>query len=109
MLSLCYILANIVFLIVLNQEIYTDRAVFPDGTMREWHRSPVQRLYMSDQQVILYILIAVSAVSILCSILTLCGVRSRTVRRIQLISTITAAAVFIFIMILTANTHVTYA
>ncbi|MBR3357193.1 MAG: hypothetical protein IKG46_05120 [Solobacterium sp.] len=109
MLSLFCILLNIGFFFVLNQPIYTDRTLFPDGTVREWQRSPANRLYISGQQELMQLMTVIAVISILCNILLLFGVRNKTVRRICLISTVLAALLFIFIMIHTNNTHVNYA
>ncbi len=109
LIAILSILVNIVYFVVLNLAIYTDRAVMPAGNIREWHRSPIDRLNIADQSFMLYLQIAVAAVSIITSILLLFGVRSQTVKTIQLISTIGSTVIFIFILILTSTANAHYA
>ena len=109
LLSILSILVNVVFLIVLNLALYTDRAMMPTGEIREWHRSPVSRLAIADQSILFYIQLALVAVSIVSSALILFGVRADIVRKIQLISLIASAVMFIVIMIVTSNSHAKYA
>lgn len=108
-LSIVSIVANAVFFVVLNLEIYTDRAALPDGIVREYHRSPLGRLDVADQRYLFYLQIAISAVSVITSILILCGVKNNAVRIIRLVSSICSLIMFIIIMIVTGNTHVHYA
>ena len=103
------IIVNIVYFVVLNIEIYTDRAMMPTGEVREWHRSPVARLSISDQSFLYYLQIVFAAVSIITSVLLLLGVRSNIIKTIQLVCTIGSTVMFVIIMIVTANSHVTYA
>jgi hypothetical protein len=109
LISLFSILANIVYMIVLNIPFYTDRAMMPDGHYRVWHRSPVSRLYVADQLWLYYIQIALVAISVIASALVLFGVKSRTVRIVQIASIIASTAVFAVILIVTNNIHVHYA
>ncbi len=103
------IIVNIVYFVVLNIEIYTDRAMMPTGEVREWHRSPVARLSISDQSFLYYLQIVLAAVSIITSVLLLLGVRSNIIKTIQLVCTIGSTVMFVIIMIVTANSHATYA
>ena len=80
LLHIVAVVVNAVFYLVLRADLYTDRAVMPDGMVRQWQRSPIDRLYISDQPVLLY-----------------------------LVSTIASAAMFIIIMLVTCNLHVNYA
>lgn len=38
------IVLNIGYFIVMRVEMYTDRAMMANGEMREWQRSPIDRL-----------------------------------------------------------------
>ena len=109
LMTILSIIVNIVYFVVLNMNIYTDRAMMPDGKVREWHRSPIARLNIADQSFLIYLQIVLSAVSILTSVLFLFGVRNSTIRTIQLVSTIGSTIVFIIIMIVTSNLHANYA
>ena len=102
------ILVNVIYCVVLNLELYTDRAVMPGGQIREWRRSPLGRLGVSGQPWLAVLQIVLTAVSIVTSGLVLFGVKSRTVKTLQLISTIASTLMFILIMIVTANTHAKY-
>ena len=103
------IVADIVFFAVLNLNLYTDRAMMPGGEIRQWQRSPIDRLYIADQGALMYLQIFFAAVSILSSILALCGVKNSVVKRIQLVSTLASAAMFLIIMVLTGALQPRYA
>lgn len=106
------ILLNIVYGIVLNLNLYTDRVAMPDGEARTWQRSPIDRLFLNDQSWLLYLQIALSAVSIITSILLLVGVknhRSTFLKTVQIVSTAATTVIFIVIMIVTASTNARYA
>ena len=103
------IIVNIAYFVVLNLNIYTDRAKMPTGEVREWHRSPIARLNIADQSFLVYLQIAFIAVSIITSILFLFGVRSSKIRTIQLVSAIGSTIVFIIFMIETSDLHANYA
>ena len=89
--------------------IYTDRTMMANGEVREWHRSPISRLYIANNQWLLYLQLALAAASVITAVLLLFKIKSATVRRIWIISTIASTAVFIIIMIVTSNTHADYA
>ncbi len=106
------ILLNIVYGVVLNLNLYTDRAKMPDGGSRSWQRSPVDRLFLCDRPWLLYLQIALGAVSIITSILLLIGVKnqkSNFLKTLQIVSTAASTVMFIVIMIVTANSNVHYA
>ena len=109
LMTILSIIANIAYFIVLNINIYTDRAMMPTGEVREWQRSPIARLSIADHSFLLYLQIFLAAVSVITSVLFLFGVRSRMIRTIQLVSIIGSTIVFIMIMIVTANSHAKYA
>ncbi len=109
LISIISIVANILFFVVLNLNIYTDRTSFPDGSTREWQRSPLARLELSDQRYLFYLQIAVAAVSVITSILVICGVKSNAVKIIRNVSSVLSLIVFIIIMIVSNNTHAKYA
>ncbi len=108
-MTILSIIVNIAYFVILNMNIYTDRAMMPTGDVREWHRSPITRLNMADQSFLLYLQIVLAAVSIITSVLYLFGVRSRKIRIIQLVSLIGSTIVFIIIMIVSSNSHARYA
>ena len=109
LISIISIVANILFFVVLNLNIYTDRTSFPDGSTREWQRSPLARLELSDQRYLFYLQIAVAAASVITSILVICGVKSNAVKIIRNVSSVLSLIVFIIIMIVSNNTHAKYA
>ncbi len=108
LITILSIILNIAYFVVLNINIYTDRAMMPTGEIREWHRSPAARLNIADQLVLIYLQIVFAAVSIITSVLFLFGVRSSIIKIIQLVSTIGSTIVFIIIMIVTSNLHAKY-
>ena len=108
LMTILTIIVNILYFVILNLNIYTDRAMMPNGEVREWHRSPITRLNIADQSFLIYLQIILAAVSMITSILFLFGVRSSTIRTIQLVSTIGSTIVFIIIMIVTSDLHVNY-
>ncbi len=109
LMTILSIIVNIAYFVVLNLNIYTDRAMMPTGEIREWQRSPIARLNIADQSFLLYLQIVLAAVSIITSILFLLGVRSSIIKTIQLVSVIGSTIVFVIIMIVTSNSHAKYA
>ncbi len=106
------ILLNIVYGIVLNLNLYTDRVAMPNGEARTWQRSPIDRLFLCDQSWLLYLEIALGAVSIITSILLLIGgkaQKSNVLKTVQIVSTAASTVIFIVIMIVTASTNARYA
>ena len=108
LMSVLFIIINLAYFVVLNINIYTDRAMMQTGEIREWHRSPIARLNIADQSFLIYLQIVFAAVSIITSVLFLFGVRNNIIRIIQLVSTIGSTIVFIIIMIVTSNLHAKY-
>ncbi|MBR4163217.1 MAG: hypothetical protein IKR11_06820 [Solobacterium sp.] len=102
------ILANIIYGIVLNMKIYTDIATMPDGKNRVWKLSPIERLFIADQPVWLYMEIGLMTVSVITAILLLCKVKNSPIRTVWLISTIASTVMFIIIIIVTSNIHARY-
>ena len=109
LLSIVSIIVNIAFFVVLNLDLYTDRAMMPNGQVREWSRSPITRLRISGQSALLYLQIALAAVSVVSAVLVLFGVSSRIVKIVRLVSTVASAVMFIILMIVTGNANVRYA
>ena len=103
LMTILSIIVNIAYFAVLNMKIYTDRAMMPTGEVREWHRSPITRLNIAGQSFLIYLQIVLAAVSVITSVLFLFGIRTRTIRTIQLVSLIGSAVVFIIIMIVTSD------
>lgn len=103
------IILNIVYFVALNIEFYTDRAMMPTGQVREWRRSPITRLHIADQSFLFYLQIIIAVVSIITSVLLLFGIRNSIIKTVQLVSTIGSTVMFVIIMIVTANSHATYA
>ena len=108
LITILSIILNIAYFVVLNLNIYTDRAMMPTGEIREWHRSPITRLNIADQSFLIYLQIVFAAVSIITSVLFLFGVRNNIIKIIQLVSTIGSTIMFIIIMIVTSNLHAKY-
>jgi hypothetical protein len=109
LISIASIVLNVLFIVVLNLEFYTDRAHLADGSVREWQRSPLARLGLSDQTYLFYIQIVLAVVSVVTSILVLVGVKNNVIRIIQIVSSVASLIMFIVIMIATSNTHAKYA
>ena len=108
-LNIITIIANITYLVVMNLSLYTDRAVMPNGQVRTWQRSPVDRLNISDQRLFLYLELFFITISAVTALLLLFGVKSDVLKKVRLISFIGSTLLFIVIMIITSNTHVKYA
>ena len=106
--SIISIIVNAIFFVVLNLDIYTDRAPLADGSVREWHRSPLGRLEIADERYLFYLQILFAAVSIITSILVMVGIKNNVVKIIRLVATIASAVMFIIIMVTTNNTHAKY-
>ena len=109
LLNIAAIIANAVFYIVLHTDLYTDRAMMADGTLRTWQHSPVSRMYVSDRQDLLYLQLALTVVSVITCALALFGVKNKVIRIVQIVSTIGAAAMFVIIIIIAGTVHPRYA
>ena len=109
LMNILLMIVNVAYLAVLNIPFYTDRAKMPTGEIREWHRSPVARLNISDQSFLFYLQLVLAAVSIIAGVLLLLGVRKSIIKTIQLVSAIGSTVMFVIIMIVTADSHVHYA
>ncbi len=86
LMTILSIIVTIAYFVILKMDIYTDRAMMPNGEVREWHRSPITRLNIADQSFLIYLQIVLAAVSIITSVLFLFGIRNRIIRTIQLVS-----------------------
>ena len=109
LVTILSIIANIAYCAVLNMNIYTDKAMMPNGEIREWHRSPIARLRIADQSYLIYLQMILAAISIISCVLFLLGVRERIIRTIQLVSITGSTIVFIIIMIVTSDSYASYA
>ena len=107
-LSIISIIVNVLFFVVMNLNLYTDRAVLGDGIEREWQRSPLESLYTADKAWLFYLQIIVSAISIISNILVIAGVKNNVVKAIQMISTAVSVIVFVIIMVVATTTHPKY-
>ena len=103
------IILNIVYVLVLNLGIYTDRAVMPNGNVREWTRSPIDRLNIMDQTVFLYLQIFFTAVTVISAVLLLLGIQHHVLKKVWLISFIVSTLLFVIILVITSNAHAKYA
>ncbi len=107
-LSIVSIIANIGFFVMFKLELFTDHATMVDGSEREYQRSIIDRLEVCDRRELLYLQIFLALVSVITSILILCGIKNNIVKIIQLVSSIASLIMFIIIMIVAAGTHPTY-
>ena len=107
-LSIVSIIANIAFFVLVKLELFTDHASFPDGSEREYQRSVIDRLEVCDRRELLYLQLFLAAVSIITSILVLCGIKNNIIKVVQLVSSIASLIMFIIIMIVAVTTHPTY-
>ena len=109
LLSIISIIANAVFLFVLNLPIYTDRAMMPNGEYRQWQRSPFSRLGIADQSWLATIQLAIAVICVVTSLLVIFGVKNAIIKKVQLIAFIASVAMFVIIMVVTSNIHAKYA
>ncbi|MCR4642406.1 MAG: hypothetical protein K5697_10310 [Lachnospiraceae bacterium] len=108
LLSIISVIANIVYFIVLNIDLYTDRATMPDGNRHVWHRSAIDRLDAADNRILLYLFLFVAAVNIISAILFFFGIKNNVVRIIRLASLIVSSLLFVIILIYSGGVHPTY-
>ncbi len=102
------VLVNIVYFVILNIKLYTDRAIMPDGDKQIWHRSAIKRLDAADKRFLLYLFILGTVVSSISSIMLMLGIKNNVVRIVQLISTIASTIMFIIILLVANATHPEY-
>jgi len=107
-LSIISIVVNILFIVVLKLDLYTDKIPMPDGDVRTWRGSPADRLDAASKSGLFYLQIFLAAVSVITSILIICGVKNNVVKIIQIASLIASAVLFIVIMVIAQTTHPKY-
>lgn len=101
-------IVNIVYFIILRMELYTDRYRLPDDEFRERTYSALEKLSHADKSYLSYIEIILMVVSVVTSILVLCGVKNNIVKIIQIGSTIASTVIFIIILFVAGNIHLKY-
>ena len=74
--SLISVVVNIVYCVVLNLTLFTDRAVMPGGEVRQWRHSAIGRLGLSGQSALVYLQLFFTAVSLVTSGMMLFGVKT---------------------------------
>lgn len=109
LLSIISIAVNVAYYLIMNLEIYTDRAMMANGQVREWKRSRISRLRMAEKTWMLYAWVAFAVMAVVTSLLTVFGVDNTVIKKAQLISTIASTAMFAVIMIFTGNSFAHYA
>ncbi|MCR4585885.1 MAG: hypothetical protein K5686_09205 [Lachnospiraceae bacterium] len=99
---------NLIFVIILRTEIYTDRFNLPDGSTRELSCSPIDRLYTADLPILLYLQGAFMLICLITFLLYLTGIKTRIINIVQLIALIASLVMFIIIMIVCSSISPTY-
>lgn len=108
LLSIISIIINIIFFVVLNVKMFTDKSVLPGEGSRTWHNSAIDRLSAADMYWLFYLQIFFAAVSVITSILYMFGIRNNVIKIIRLVSLIGSVIVFAIIMLVAATTHPKY-
>ena len=109
LLSIISIVINFVYLYILNLDIYTDRAMFPNGDTRTWQRSAIERLNLSGESYYFFFQLLMIIICIISSLLRLFGFKNSIIKIVQIASLIISTIIFIIIMIVTNNRHAKYA
>ena len=109
LLNVASIVANVLFFLIMNMQIYTDRAKMPNGETRTWRRSPISRLSISGRTWLVWLQFVFAVLSVVTCILVMCGVKTRVIRIVQTAATVGSAIMFIAVMIVSGDTHVNYA
>ena len=107
-LSIISIVLNVAFFVILNLDLFTDKAHMADGSVRTWQRSPLDRLDAADKRWMLYLQIFLAVVSVVTSILILAGVKNNAVKITRLVATIASAVMFAVILIVSKGIHPKY-
>ncbi len=107
-LSIISIILNVAFFVILNLDLYTDKAHMADGSVRTWQRSPLDRLDVADKRWMLYLQIFFAAVSVITGIMIIAGVRNNAVKITRLVATIASAVMFMVILIVSKGIHPKY-
>ncbi len=108
MMSILSIIADILYIVVLNIPLYTDRAVMPGGDARVWRLSPLQRLQGGDLSFLFYLELLCIAVSIAAAVLMRIKTGSAVLKKVWAVSSVISLLLFVTIMIITANIHLKY-
>ncbi|MBR2746329.1 MAG: hypothetical protein IKD99_06380 [Erysipelotrichaceae bacterium] len=109
LLSIISVAVNVAYFLIMNLQIYTDRAMMANGQVREWKRSRISRLNMSGRTWLLYAQMFFALIAIVTSLLIIFGVKNMTIRKVQLISMAASTVMFAVIMFVSGNTFVNYA
>ena len=107
-IAIVSIIANIIFIIVLNKDLYTDSYFLPDEQRHYLVRSPYDTLYSADMAGWWKFQLFVTAICIISSFLIIFGVRHKIVKIVQIASAAASLIVFIIIMIICGNVNFTY-
>ena len=107
-LSAIAVIANVVYYFVLKTKLYTDQYYLPDEQLHTWQRSPADTLYSANLQGLLYWQMNLAIVSVIASVLVLCGVKIKAVQIIQIVSIIASAVLFVTILVIAGGVHLTY-
>ena len=107
-LGIITIVMNIIFVVVMYRDLYTDHATFADGTERTFHRSPMDRLEVRDRRELFYLQLFFVVVSVIAGILIIAGIKNNIVRIIQAAGSVGSVIMFIIIMVVAGNTHPNY-
>ena len=107
-MSAIAVIANVVYYSVLKTKLYTDHYYLPDEQLHTWQRIPADTLYSANLQGLLSWQMALAIVSVIVSILVLCGVKIKAVQIIQIVSIIASAVLFVTILVIAGGVHLTY-
>lgn len=112
LMGIISIIANAVCVFVMFTNIYTDRFYLPthDGEpqQRIIQRSPASRLGLMDKRWMISLMLIIASVAVISSLLTIFGVKSKTVKIVQIGALIASTLLFIAIMIISAHPTYTY-
>ena len=107
--SIISIIANIVYYVFLQIDLFTDRYYLPGSEEPAVnHRNAIDSLFHANMNGLLDLEMLFIVVSVVTGIILLLGVKKNIVRIIWCISTIASTVMFIIIMIAAANVHLTY-
>ena len=101
------IIAHIIFVVIFNLVIFTDRAILPDGE-RIYHRSILDRLEVGGSNGILFFQILFGAISIVTGILMFFGIKNNVLKIVQIASTVASIITFIIIFLTASGIHPKY-
>ena len=106
-LSIASIIANIIYFIVLRMELFTDRAILPDGE-HVYTYTPIEKLSSTGSTGMVSLQLMFAVISVILAILFIVGIKKKAVIIAWIVSVAASTVLFILILSAAAAVHLKY-